>query len=159
MNIKNNRKELRDVVESYRATGQSIGLCHGCFDIIHPGHIYHLKQANAGVDRLIVSITADKFVNKGKDRPVFSAQKRAEVMASIRYCDVVFINHGDTAEQLIELVEPELFFKGPDYKTGHDPRVSAEKSLVEKHGGQLKFTDKNIFDSTSRIAQLLMSGG
>ena len=37
-------------------------LCHGCFDIVHPGHLRHLQYAKSKSDILIVSVTADRFI-------------------------------------------------------------------------------------------------
>ena len=44
---------------------------HGVFDLLHFGHLEHFKEAKKG-DILIVSITPDRFVNKGPGRPAFN---------------------------------------------------------------------------------------
>lgn len=149
--------ELQAVAHGYRTGGLVIGLCHGCFDIIHVGHIHHFRQARAIVDRLFVSITAAEYVNKGPDRPVFTDRGRAEFIASLRYCDHVIVNHATTAEAIISALRPDAFFKGADYSSSSDPRLEAEKSLVEINGGRLILTDNKVLDSTSRIARLLSS--
>jgi rfaE bifunctional protein nucleotidyltransferase chain/domain len=157
MEVLNSIEELQSVARQCRINGFVVGLCHGCFDIVHPGHIYHLKQASTMVDRLFVSITADNFVNKGPDRPVFPDCKRAEFIASIRYCDHVIINNMPTAECVIKALRPDVYFKGADYSDGSDVRLEAERTLVESEGGRVVLTGNRIFDSTSRIAQLVMS--
>ena len=101
MCVLNDITELQDEAAYCRKKDLTIGLCHGCFDIVHLGHIYHLQRASTMVDRLFVSVTADPYVNKGADRPVFPDQKRAELLASIRYCDHVIVNHTATAELMI----------------------------------------------------------
>ena len=50
---------------------KKIVLCHGVFDVVHSGHLNYLKKAKELGDTLIVSVTSDKFVNKGPGRPVF----------------------------------------------------------------------------------------
>ena len=35
------------------------------FDILHVGHIEYFKKAKTYCDKLLVSVTKDKFVNKG----------------------------------------------------------------------------------------------
>jgi rfaE bifunctional protein nucleotidyltransferase chain/domain len=149
--------ELHNAAMYYRANNLIVGLCHGCFDIVHPGHIYHLKRARTMVDRLFVSITADNFVNKGPDRPVFPDCKRAEFIAAIRYCDHVIVNNTPTAEYMIKSLRPDVYFKGADYSDISDVRLQAELTLVESAGGRMVLTDDTIFDSTSRIARLVMS--
>ncbi len=44
-------------------------LCHGVFDLVHPGHIRHLAYAKTQADLLIVSITSDVHVHKDSLRP------------------------------------------------------------------------------------------
>lgn len=149
--------ELQGLARSYRANGLVVGLCHGCFDIVHFGHIHHLRQASSLVDRLFVSVTADEFVNKGPDRPIFADHIRAEFIASIRYCDHAIVNHSETAEVLISALQPNVFFKGADYRSGTDSRVNAERALVESNGGRVIHTDDAVMDSTSRIAQIIVS--
>ncbi|ENM5772125.1 adenylyltransferase/cytidyltransferase family protein [Vibrio mimicus] len=157
MGILKNISELQGVVRHCRTNGLAIGLCHGCFDIIHPGHIYHFKQAKAMVDCLFVSITADNFVNKGPDRPIFPDSQRAEFVASIRYCDYIIVNNAPTAECIIKILRPDVYFKGADYSDSSDMRLQAERVLVERVGGHILLTDDRVFDSTSRIARLVMS--
>ncbi|WP_354682254.1 adenylyltransferase/cytidyltransferase family protein [Cupriavidus necator] len=147
--------ELQAIAHGYRSGGLVIGLCHGCFDIVHVGHIHHLQQASTIVDRLFVSITADKYVNKGPDRPVFPGRSRAEFIASLRYCDHVIVNHAATAEPIISALQPDAFFKGADYRSSSDSRLQAERELVESNGGRVILTDDMVLDSTSRIVQLI----
>lgn len=109
------------------------------------------------MDRLFVSVTADEFVNKGPDRPVFSADLRAEFLTSIRYCDHVIVNHAMTAEDVISTLRPHVFFKGADYQSAMDPRMDAERSVVERNGGRVVLTDDAVMDSTSRIVRVIMS--
>lgn len=157
MGVLNGFTELQDEATYCHEKGLIIGLCHGCFDIVHPGHIYHLQRASAMVDRLFVSVTADEYVNKGADRPIFPDQKRAELLASIRYCDHVIVNHAETAEFMIKTLRPSLYFKGADYSDEADTRLQAERGVVESVGGRMVLTDDKIFDSTSRIANVVMS--
>ena len=53
-----------------------IVLCHGVFDLLHVGHINYFKSAKKLGDILVVSITNDKFVNKGPGRPAFEIKNR-----------------------------------------------------------------------------------
>ncbi|MNO08902.1 hypothetical protein D3C81_2317900 [compost metagenome] len=50
-----------------------------------------------------------------------------------------------------------MYFKGADYSDGSNVRLQAERALVESVGGCMFLTDNRIFDSTSRIARLVMS--
>ena len=53
------------------------------FDLIHIGHINYFKEAKNLGDILIVSITEDKFVNKGPGRPSFTISQRLQFLEQI----------------------------------------------------------------------------
>ena len=60
-----------------KKNGKKVVMCHGVFDLLHLGHIKHFEKAKSLGDILVVSITADKFVNKGPGRPAFNESDRA----------------------------------------------------------------------------------
>jgi len=107
---------LGEVCAELKAQGKTIAHCHGCFDLLHPGHIKHFESAKKAADVLVVTLTQDKFVNKGPGRPVFNEQIRAETIAALQVVDYVAINHWATAIETIAIVKPDLYVKGPDYK-------------------------------------------
>lgn len=129
-------------------------LCHGVFDVLHAGHLAYFKKAKSYGDKLIVSVTADEFVNKGPGRPYFTAKVRAEMLKSLSIVDGVVISNKPTAVETINLVKPDFYVKGPDYKdlakdvTGE---IYNEKAAVEKYGGKLVFTDEETFSSSQLI--------
>ncbi len=93
-----------------------VGLAHGVFDILHIGHIDYLKKAKSICDKLIVSVTIDKFVNKGDNRPAFSIKDRVKMLKSIKFIDQVVISYRPTAVEVINKFKPNLYIKGKDYK-------------------------------------------
>ena len=62
---------------------KKVALCHGTFDIVHPGHIRHLTYAKLKSDILIASVTADKFVTKKKEGPYVPDSLRSLNLASL----------------------------------------------------------------------------
>ena len=64
--------ELAEISFTEREAGRTVVLCHGVFDLLHMGHVRHLQQAKNNGDVLIVTITADAFVNKGPGKPALS---------------------------------------------------------------------------------------
>ena len=75
--------EVIKICANYKKVGKSIVQCHGVFDILHIGHIRHLNAAKNHGDVLIVSVTCDRFVNKGPNKPIFSEMMRAEMLAAL----------------------------------------------------------------------------
>ena len=51
--------ELALRLSDYKSKGKKIVLCHGCFDLMHPGHIKHFQAAKRMGDILVVTVTPD----------------------------------------------------------------------------------------------------
>lgn len=117
---------------------KTLVLCHGVYDILSFAHVRHLKWAKALGDELIVSITADPFVAKGKERPHFTADLRAEMINELRSVDYVVINYNETAIPLIKVLKPQFYVKGRDTE-GAD-KFDRERQEVKLHGGQVVFS-------------------
>jgi cytidyltransferase-like protein len=125
---------------------------------LHPGHLRHLAKAKELVDVLVVSITADKFVNKGPGRPAFNENLRAEALANLVSVDFVLITPNPTAIETIELIKPNFYIKGNDYvqeKKDLTGNITLEKNAVESFGGKLVNTDEIIFSSSELINKFL----
>src|SRR6202021_4176289 len=115
-------------------------LSHGCFDLLHIGHIRHLQEARALGDRLVVSVTPDEHVAKGMNRPHFTAQERVEALRALDCVDDAFIAEGETAADSITAVAPAIYVKGVDYANSSDNALQAECALLESLGGKLHIT-------------------
>jgi rfaE bifunctional protein kinase chain/domain/rfaE bifunctional protein nucleotidyltransferase chain/domain len=144
--------------EALRREGRSLVQCHGCFDIVHPGHIRHLRQARSLGDVLLVSITGDGGISKGTGRPLIPEELRAENLAALDCVDLVCIDPSPTALDLLLAVQPDVYVKGKEYETNNDARFLAERAAVEDAGGRVVFSSGDIvFSSTALIAALEQS--
>ena len=147
-------EELAEVAARLRANGETIGLAHGVFDLLHMGHVRHLEEVRRHTSRLIVSVTPDRFVNKGPGRPVFNEVMRAEMLAALGCVDWVAINVAPTAEPAIEAIKPHVYAKGTDYADASQDvtgKITAERNVVERYGGRILFTDGVTFSSSELI--------
>lgn len=141
--------------EQARTGGQSVVQCHGCFDIVHPGHIRHLRQAKAQGDVLLVSITSDEAWTKRHGAPLIPEELRAENLAELDCVDWVYIERRPTAQELLAEVKPDVYVKGKEYEQNNDPRFASERRTVEEHGGRVVFSSGDvIFSSTALIQNL-----
>lgn len=138
-----------------RAAGRRVVQCHGCFDIVHPGHIRHLRQAKSFGDVLLVSITGDLEMKKGTGRPLIPEELRAENLAALDFVDWVYIEQRPTAAELLAEVRPDVYVKGREYEFNSDPRFRAERDAVEAAGGRVVFSSGDVvFSSTALIAAM-----
>ena len=133
---------------------KKIVLCHGVFDLMHIGHIKHFEEAKSFGEILIVSITSDKYVNKGPNRPAFSELNRALTLASLKMIDYVIINDNLSSIPVITKIKPNYYCKGPDYKNFKDDitgKIKNEVKAVKRVGGKIIYTDAITFSSSKLI--------
>src|SRR5436189_3578941 len=83
--------------QTARESGRTVVHCHGCFDIVHPGHIQHLQFARSLGDVLLVTVSGDSHVNKGVNRPLIPDDLRASSLAALQCVDWVYVNEHPTA--------------------------------------------------------------
>lgn len=149
---------LTEEVTALQAQGKKIVLCHGVFDLLHIGHIRYLKQAKSFGDLLVVTITPDRYVDKGPHRPAFSEKLRLEAIASLNCVDYVAINKWDTAESTLRQLKPDYYVKGSEFKDINADRtgkIAKEQEVAEQLGIELKFTEDIVFSSSNLINKYL----
>ena len=147
-------KTAKQIINFYKKDNKKIGLCHGVFDLLHLGHIRHFKEAKKKVDVLIVSVTEDKYVNKGPGRPAFNELQRMEALAALESIDHVILSKSDSGVNIINLIKPNIFFKGPDYQdntTDLTGKIYKEKNAVIKNLGKIYYTNDKKFSSTKLL--------
>ena len=154
---------LSNTLKQLKKNKKKIVLCHGVFDLLHIGHIKHFKDAKRKGDILVVTLTADRFINKGPNRPYFNETLRAEALAVIDIIDYVSINYEETALNLIQNIKPDIYFKGSEYKNDANDvtgMIKKEKNQVKKFGGKIMFSNNLTFSSSTllnKYAEILNS--
>lgn len=146
--------EISSILEKEKKEGSRIVHCHGVFDLLHPGHIRHFQEAKDQGDKLVVTLTPDRFVNKGPGRPAFSELLRLEQIASLACVDYVVLNDSPDAVSIIKKIRPSIYVKGVEYKNHADDvtgKISQETSAIEEVGGTIHYTDDIVFSSSSLI--------
>ena len=136
-----------------------IVLCHGVFDLLHVGHIKHFEQAKKHGDILIVSVTPDRFVNKGPFKPVFNEDHRIEAISALELVDYVVLNNKKTAVNVIKKIRPNFYCKGSEYKKIKNDltkEIKNELKAIKSINGQIIFTGGEVF-SSSKILNMTSS--
>ncbi len=143
-----------EVNPELKKQNKTVALCHGVFDLVHPGHIVHLEQAKKMADVLVVSVTAAEYVRKGPGRPYFDDEMRMKFLAALECVDYVMLSEGYTVDDIVECVKPDIYVKGEEYARAEDDitgKITEEKALVEKYGGHIRYTTGQTFSSTNLI--------
>ncbi len=145
---------LRYVLDRHRLNGDKIVHCHGVFDLLHVGHVKHFAAARKNGNVLVVTITPDRFVNKGPDRPVFPEDLRAEMIAALECVDYVAVNEWPTAAETIKLLRPHFYVKGSDYKNSDEDitgGITREQRACEEVDAGIVFTDEIVFSASKLL--------
>lgn len=146
-------EELAKIVGP-RPRNKKVIMCHGTFDIVHPGHIRHLNYASEHGDILVVTLTNDAHINKANFRPYIPDQLRAMNLASLEVVDYVVIDQNATPLENLAILQPDFFAKGYEYNAeGVHPRTKNEMEVIEKFGGEMIFTPGDVVFSSSHIIE------
>jgi len=151
--------KIRTAAEIAAAVGprpreKKVIMCHGTFDIVHPGHVRHLLYAKSKGDLLIASLTADTHIVKANFRPFVPQELRAFNLAALEVVDFVIIDNDPTPIKNLSIIQPDYFAKGYEYtRDGLHPRTLEEKLAVEAYGGEIIFTPGDIVYSSSHIIE------
>jgi rfaE bifunctional protein kinase chain/domain/rfaE bifunctional protein nucleotidyltransferase chain/domain len=145
------REELRALIGP-RPRVRKVIMCHGTFDIVHPGHVRHLMYAKEKSDVLVASVTADAHISKGAHRPYVPQELRAANLAAFEFVDYVIIDHNETAIESIRALEPDYFAKGFEYQSEPlPPKTREEVAALESYGGEMVFTPGDVVYSSSAL--------
>ncbi len=145
--------ELRKIVGPPPRTKKVI-MCHGTFDVVHPGHIRHLIYAASKADVLVASLTTDAHIEKAHFRPFVPEELRAMNLAALEVVDYVVVDPNPTPIDNLRLIQPDYFAKGYEYVDGGlHPKTGEELEVLETYGGEIIFTPGDIVYSSSRLIE------
>ena len=147
------REELRAAIGPFPRKKKVI-MCHGTFDLVHPGHIRHLIYAKSKGDILVASLTSDTHITKANYRPFVPQALRAMNLAALEVVDYVIVDNNVTPIENIRYLQPDFFAKGYEYQKGSvNPKTQEEAEALESFGGEILFTPGDIVYSSSHIIE------
>ena len=131
--------------------GDSVVLCHGHFNIIHPGHIRYLNYASQQGTRLVVSIQGDASFLNSERKHHFSEDERAEGVASIQTVDQVVLLGEENLKKLIKGLNPAVLVLGKEFENEREDEVLQAVKLLKDQGGRVLFHAGEIHYATSEL--------
>lgn len=137
-----------------RPRDRKVIMCHGTFDVVHPGHVRHLLYAKSKADILVASLTADDHINKANFRPYVPQDLRAINLAALEVVDYVIVDSNPTPIDNLKKIQPDYFAKGYEYNAaGLHPKTKEEVETLEAYGGEVIFTPGDIVYSSSHLIE------
>jgi rfaE bifunctional protein kinase chain/domain len=147
-------QEIRDLIGPMPRQEKVI-MCHGVFDVVHPGHVRHLLYAKSKAPVLIASITADRHITKGTHRPHVPQDLRAVNLAAFEMIDYVLIDANATPIENLKIIRPDYLAKGYEYSAnGPPPATTEEAETVRAYGGDILFTPGDIVYSSTQLLKV-----
>lgn len=149
------RAEMQTIAETLRRENRKIVFTNGCFDLLHVGHMYLLREAKKLGDVLVVGLNSDTSVRqlKGDGRPIVAEQDRAEAIAALESVDYLVVFSEPDPLELLRALRPDVLVKGSDYDPSHV--VGAE--LLASYGGEVRLIPLRQGISTSRLVEHIRS--
>ncbi|MFZ2523573.1 MAG: adenylyltransferase/cytidyltransferase family protein [Minisyncoccia bacterium] len=163
-----NYGELLQALNAIRATGHTISMTQGVYDLLHTGHTRYLEEAKSHGDFLLVAVDTDAYTKrrKGSDnerRPVVPFQERIEILSQIRSVDL--LTHRDLAEHetdpdyVIKLVRPNVLIMSHSTRDIDEQKYEEIRKMISEWGGRLELLQpKDTVSTTGRIRDLLIDG-
>lgn len=148
------KSNIKKVLQNKKKRGLKISMCHGCFDLLHLGHIDHLIESKNLSDILVVSVTSDQYVNKGLNRPLFKLAERMEALASLSCVDYIISSNNESAIESLKTIKPNFYCKGPDYKLSKNDttkKIKKEINELKKFKGKFYITNSKQFSSSKLV--------
>ena len=145
--------QIEQIAQKIRAKNKTIVYTAGAWDMLHVGQVRYLQEAKKFADVLVVGVSSNQTVStlKGPQRPIMDEKIRAEMLAYIRFVDLVTIVPQMSNQPILKLLKPDVYVTvKEDWNDGY--QSSPEYKTVINYGGQVKLVNRQSpFISTTQI--------
>jgi rfaE bifunctional protein kinase chain/domain len=150
--------ELTDqIIPACQRDGDSIVLCHGYYNIIHPGHMRFIEHAKSLGNKLIVAVYGDRYFSDLERKRMYPQLVRAQGLSALHMVDYVLILDSITLLDTLVSVKPAVFVMGKDYeqeRNGEEAEASRFASSagikVVYHSGEIHYASSELLHSSQQ---------
>ncbi|TLZ68665.1 MAG: FAD synthase [Methanobacteriota archaeon] len=97
----------------------------GVFDLLHPGHVYFLREARKLGDELWVVVARDSTARKFKHEPIMPESARFQMVEALKPVDRAVLGHEGNIYDILEEIRPDIIAIGYD-------QVHSEERILEE---------------------------
>jgi rfaE bifunctional protein kinase chain/domain len=138
--------QLRALIEGNKAV-----LCHGHFNVIHPGHMRFLKHAHDLGEKLVVAVASDSMLLENSERNFFSETERVNCVAALYYVSFVVLLDEISLKELICEIRPVAYVMGKEFEDERADEIREYVDLVKQNGGGVFFHSGDIHYSNTDL--------
>jgi len=111
--------------------------CNGCFNLLHPGHMFYLGFCRGQGDELVVGINSDSYIRRHKEREPIPEKERIDALMALGFIKQVHVFWEDDPSLFIKMIRPDIHCTGEEYE-GRCP----EQVICEEIGAKLVFVPR-----------------
>ena len=122
-------------------------LTTGTFNIVHAGHIELFNFCKSIGKKVVVGLNGDRYLKSKYGSKAVALEHRLAVLESLVQVNKIIVFEEETPCNLIKLIKPEAYVKGPDYLN----KEIAELKILQELNIPLIIENKDKILSTSLI--------
>ncbi len=97
----------------------------GVFDLLHPGHLYFLREARKLGDELWVVVARDSTARRFKHEPIMPEKSRLEMVEALKPVDRAVLGNEGNIYEILGDIRPDVVALGFD-QTHNEERILEE---------------------------------
>ncbi len=151
-------QEAAEWARKLKASGKTLAVTNGAFDLLHRGHVEYLTAAAATADCLLVAMNSDASVRilKGPERPIVCQEDRAYLLDALECVSAVTMFDEPKACEVFRVIHPDVYVKGGDYT--EDSLDREEHALLASAGAKFVFIPFVQGRSTTSVIKQIRTG-
>lgn len=148
---------IEEFIPTRYSITNKVVMTNGCFDLLHPGHIYSLEESKKLGDVLIVILNSDTSVRelKGNFRPLFNEEERAKMLCALSCVDYVILSPDNDVCKPLSVLHPDVWTKGSDRNL--DTLNQEERKIAESNNIDIRFIVNREGISTTNIFNKILN--
>jgi glycerol-3-phosphate cytidylyltransferase len=132
-----------------------VGYAYVCGDILHVGHLQHLKNCKQFCDKLVVGVLTDEAVMERKVKPVLSFTERLRLVEALRWVDIAIPQNTYSPIPNALSMEVDILFESTSHK---EEDIEDAKIKLSKIGSKVLVMPYFPVQSSTNIKEIIKNG-
>jgi len=120
-------------------------------DIVHIGHLNHLRRAKKQGDYLIVGVLTDEATMEKKPKPIIPFEERLETISALKYVDKVVPQETYSPLENVKIFKPDVLMESSDHLE------QPANEFIKSYGGRVVLSPYYNLQSSTKIKDKIYS--